>query len=147
MRVSELSMTKSEREEFLVALHVGMLAVERPDGPPLVSPVWYRCTPGGEVEFVTGSTTEKARWMESSGRASLCAQREELPYAYVTVDGPVAISEADRETRFDIAVRYLGEELGTAYINSTADADHTLVRLTPERWRTTDFAKMELPES
>jgi PPOX class probable F420-dependent enzyme len=138
-------MTKSEREEFLAGLHVGVLAVERSDGPPLVSPVWY--APGGIVELTTDHSTEKAQLMKSVGRATLCAQSESVPYAYVTVDGPVEMSEVDRQTRVDIAVRYLGEEMGTGYVDSTPDADDIVVRLTPEHWRTIDFAKLELPGS
>ena len=30
-----LSMSQSEREEFLAGLRVGILGIERPDGPPL----------------------------------------------------------------------------------------------------------------
>jgi PPOX class probable F420-dependent enzyme len=145
--MSALSMTTGEREEFLAGLHVGVLAVERSEGPPLVSPVWYRYSPGSALEITTGGTTEKVRLMESSGRASLCAQSEALPYAYVTVEGPVEISKSDRQKRVEIAMRYLGDELGTRYVDSTPDADNILVRLAPEHWRTTDFAKLELPGS
>ena len=44
-------MSKQEREDFLGGLHVGVLAVERPDGPPLVTPVWYRYRAGDVIEF------------------------------------------------------------------------------------------------
>lgn len=141
--MSELSMSRQEREEFLAALHVGLLAVDRPDGPPMVTPVWYRYAPGGAVEFNTASSSEKAKLLEQSGHASLCAQREELPYAYVTVDGPVEIEPTDRATRVDIAMRYLGAEMGSAYIDSNPDADDLVIRLHPARWRTADFSKLD----
>ncbi len=140
-----LSMTISEREEFLAGLHVGVLAVERSEGPPLITPIWYRYSPGGEVEFNTERTSEKARLLELSGRASLCAQSEALPYAYVTVEGPVELNETTRQARVELAVRYLGEEMGKAYVDSTAAVDDVLVRLSPQRWRTTDYAKLTLP--
>jgi PPOX class probable F420-dependent enzyme len=139
--MSKLSMSKQERDEFLAALHVGVLAVERADGPPLVTPIWYRYAAGGAVEFNIASSSEKAKLLEQSGRASMCAQREELPYAYVTVEGPIEIVAADRTTRVDIASRYLGTELGTGYVDSAPDADDITVRLQPQAWRTTDFAK------
>jgi PPOX class probable F420-dependent enzyme len=142
--MSKLSMSKDERENFLAALHVGVLAVERPDGPPLVTPVWYRYTPGGAVELNTQSSSEKTQLLERSGHASLCAQREDLPYAYVTVEGPVEIEATDRATRVDIATRYLGTELGTAYVDGDP-ADDIVVRLRPARWRTGDFSKLDLP--
>lgn len=134
-------MSKREREEFLAALHVGVLAVDRPDGPPLVTPIWYRYAPGGVVEFNTGGSSEKARLLERAGFASLCAQREGLPYAYVTVDGPVEMEPTDRATRIDIATRYLGAEVGTQYVDGSPDADDLVVRLRPVRWRTSDFSK------
>ncbi len=140
--MSKLSMTQQEREDFLAALHVGVLAVDRPDGPPLVVPIWYRYTPGGVVEFNTGGGSEKVRLLEQSGHASLCAQREDLPYAYVTVDGPVEIDTTDRATRVDIASRYLGSDAGAAYVEANPDDDDIVVRLRPTRWRTMDFSKL-----
>jgi PPOX class probable F420-dependent enzyme len=145
--VSELSMSKQEREDFLGGLHVGVLAVERPDGPPLVTPVWYRYRAGDVIEFNTERTSEKTALLERSGQASLCVQREELPYAYVTVEGVVEIASTDRATRVDIATRYLGTEMGTAYVENTPLADDIVVRITPRRWRTSDFSKLALPGS
>jgi uncharacterized protein len=140
--MSELSMTVEERQQFLASMHVGVLAAERPDGPPLLSPIWYRYAAGGAVEFVIGTSSEKARVLRASGRASLCAQREEVPYAYVTVDGPVEFGAADEAVRTDIATRYLGAELGAQYVVETAHVDDVLVRLQPARWRTTDYSKV-----
>jgi hypothetical protein len=71
-------------------------------------------------------------------------QREDLPYAYVTVEGPVEIEVTDRATRVDIATRYLGTEMGTAYVDGDT-ADDIVVRLRPARWRTSDFSKLDLP--
>jgi PPOX class probable F420-dependent enzyme len=139
--MSQLSMSKQERDDFLAALHVGVLSVEQPDSPPLVTPIWYRYVAGGPVEFNIASSSVKAKLLQQSGRASMCAQREELPYAYVVVEGRIDIETTDRATRVDIASRYLGAELGTAYVDSAPDADDIVVRLHPERWRTTDFSK------
>lgn len=139
-----LAMSTEERQAFLADLHVGILTVERDDGPPLATPVWYRYAPGGVVELTTESSSVKGRLMRDAGRATLCAQREEMPYAYVTVDGPVTFGQATEELRIDIAVRYLGEEMGRGYVASAAARDETLVQLAPERWLTADFAKLDL---
>ena len=53
--MSDLKMTETEREAFLAGLHVGVLGVERADGPPLVLPVWYSYEPGGEVVILTSA--------------------------------------------------------------------------------------------
>jgi PPOX class probable F420-dependent enzyme len=142
--MSSISMSKNEREEFLAGVHIGVLAVAREEGPPLVTPVWYRYSPGGEIELNTARESEKTRLLTAAGRASLCAQSEALPYAYVTIEGPVEIAETTPDAREDIAVRYLGTDLGAAYVASTADVDDVIVRLRPERWRTVDYAKLEL---
>jgi PPOX class probable F420-dependent enzyme len=139
--MGQLTMTVGERDEFLAAVHIGVLAVERPDGPPVTAPIWYRYAPGGVVEFITGRESEKARLLERAGHASMCAQRETVPYAYVTVEGAVEFSDATDDARLDIATRYLGADLAAGYVASTAGADSLLVRLQPQRWRTTDYAK------
>jgi PPOX class probable F420-dependent enzyme len=140
-----LQMSTTERESFLADLHIGVLAVERADGPPLVVPVWYRYEPGGVIEITTDASSVKGRLLAAAGRATLCAQREELPYAYVTVDGPVMCGEAPDDVRRDIAVRYLGTEMGQAYVASNPAGDNTLIRLTPERWHTVDYSKLDIP--
>ena len=119
-----------------------MLAVERPDGPPVLTPVWYAYQPGDDVVFVIGRNGAKAAALRAAGRASLCAQSEDLPYAFVTVDGPVIVEDGvDDELRAQLAVRYLGEQLAKGYIESTRGADSVLARLTPQRWRSNDYSK------
>jgi PPOX class probable F420-dependent enzyme len=141
---SPLTMTRADREEFLADLHVGVLSVaDDAGGAPLVAPVWYRYEPGGEVVLSIGRTSQKAGLLAAAGRASLCAQREELPYAFVTVDGPVAIGQPAPEDREHLAERYLGE-LAPAYLEATRGEDTVTVRLTPERWRTQDYSQITL---
>jgi PPOX class probable F420-dependent enzyme len=138
--MGQLSMSPSEREAFLADLHVGVLAIERADGPPLTVPVWYRFE-RGVVEITIGTESLKARALRPAGRASLCVQREEYPYAYVTVEGPVDLVEATHEQRLAIASRYLGAEIGAAYVADTGATGHTAMVLTPETWLTVDYAK------
>jgi hypothetical protein len=81
----------------------------------------------------------------ASGRFSLCAQDEAPPYKYVSVEGPVLEREqpVDPVERRTMARRYLGEEFGDLYFESTkADAVHSVAfRMAPEFWFTADFAK------
>jgi hypothetical protein len=140
--VTALWMTRSEREAFLAGLHVGIVAVEEPGRSPMVTPVWYSYLPGGTVRFVTGRATRKNMLIGEAGRISLIAQSEEVPYKYVAVEGPVSIvGPAELSERRALAHRYLGHEVGEAYLEATADADDVIVELTPELWRTTDFSK------
>jgi PPOX class probable F420-dependent enzyme len=142
--MSDFRMSKAEREAFLADVHVGTLAVERGDGPPLASPVWYRYRPGGDVELLTEAESLKGRLLRSAGRAALSVQRETYPYAYVTVDGPVTLGEPADDDLLDIATRYLGPDGGQAYVEGTPAGDNVLARITPERWFTTDYSSLDL---
>jgi PPOX class probable F420-dependent enzyme len=141
--VGVLTMTKAEREEFLAGLHVGLLCVAAgADQAPVVAPVWYAYEPGGDVVLLTHAEGEKTPHLRAAARASFCVQTEELPYKYVTVEGPVVVSEEhDADRRREIAERYLGPELAAGYLASTADTENVTVRITPDRWRTVDFMK------
>lgn len=145
--MAKTTMTRAEREAFLASVRVGVLSVAGGEGDaPLQVPVWYAYEPGGEIRFSTGARSVKAERLRAAGRASLCVQSEELPYKYVVVEGPVTIGPVDfeRDARA-IAVRYLGERGGNAYLRGqsqeTASQNSILVRITPERWRTTDYGK------
>jgi PPOX class probable F420-dependent enzyme len=141
-----LVMDLDAAQAFLAAPRIGMLAVARRSGPPIASPVWYGYDPGGELVFSIGRSSAKAKALRAAGVASLCAQSEQLPYAFVTVDGPVVVEEtaADEELRARIAVRYLGDDLGPAYIESTKGGDNVLARLTPKHWRSNDYSRVTL---
>jgi PPOX class probable F420-dependent enzyme len=137
-------MTRAEREAFLAGVHVGVIGVDDGDRAPLTVPVWYAYEPGGEVHFITGGDSRKARSLERAGRASLCAQTETAPYQYVSVEGPVTIEQSvDPDERRAVARRYLGDELGDAYTDATAAdaAGSVTVRLRPEHWLTVDYRK------
>jgi PPOX class probable F420-dependent enzyme len=142
---SQISMTQSEREQFLTGVHIALLAVERPDGPPALAPLWYRYEPGGDLVFTTSDDSIKGGLLRAAGRASLCVQREELPYAYVTVEGPVRLAEATEEQRLELATRYLGEEMGRGYVEANPGNDAVIATLTPERWYTVDYGKLPPP--
>jgi nitroimidazol reductase NimA-like FMN-containing flavoprotein (pyridoxamine 5'-phosphate oxidase superfamily) len=140
--MSELTMNKSQREAFLADLHVGVITVARDGEPPLAAPVWYSYEPGGDVVFDFESASEKIRLIELSGQASLCVQNEVMPYKYVTVEGPTVVGEVDDAVERSLAHRYLGEEIGDVYLESIAGSISRVVRLTPTRWRTTDYSAM-----
>ncbi len=139
-----LAMTRAEREAFLAETHVAILTVERPDGAPLAVPVWYDYEPGGEIRIVTGGASRKVALLRRAGRATLCVQVEAAPYRYVTVEGPVAIGRPDQERDVrQVAIRYLGAQMGEVYLRATAaeNAAAVLLTLRPVRWWSADFQK------
>jgi PPOX class probable F420-dependent enzyme len=142
--MADQKMTETERQEFLAGLHVGVLGIERADGPPLLLPVWYSYRPGGDVEVLTSASSLKGRLAAAAGRASLCAQQEELPYKYVSVEGIVTIDELGADSHDVVepmAIRYLGEEIGRAYAANSDVSDEIRIRITPDRWFSVDYSK------
>lgn len=137
-----LAMTQEERERFLADLHVGVLGIERPDGPPLVVPVWYSYEPGGELWFLIDEDSVKGRLVQKSMRFSLCVQNESLPYKYVSVEGTATIAKADQElhTR-PMARRYLGKVEGDKYTDRDDNSTTVRVSTRPERWFSVDYSK------
>ena len=137
------AMTEDEREAFLAALHVGVIAIERADGPPLALPVWYSYEPGGDVTVLMDGDSLKGRLILKSGRFSLCAQQEAPPYKYVSVEGPATIEPSDRERDSrPMARRYLGTKGGDRYTDSSPRSEnHVKVTMTPQRWFTVDYSK------
>lgn len=136
----------AEREDFLAGLHVGVLSVDDPGRGPFSVPVWYAYEPGGTVTVITGGRSVKAQRLHAAGRFSLCVQTESMPYQYVSVEGPVSTTDTtvDAEERRALAYRYLGAAYGDLYLAATADdaAGSVAFRMTPERWRTTDYGKL-----
>lgn len=107
-----LAMTQQEREAFLADLHVGILGVNH-GKVPLAVPIWYAYKPGGDVWVITNRESIKGKALDATGRFSLCAQSEDLPYKYVTVAGSVSVVEdSSHDTLLTMATRYLGPKLG-----------------------------------
>lgn len=134
-------MNQSEREQFLAGLHVGVLSIPA-DSAPLSAPIWYDYEPGGDIWLLTGPDSKKGRLLNTGTRVTLVAQNEAAPYAYVSVEGTVtAIDEAEASDTLHMAVRYLGEEMGTGYAQANAGNGSVRVSIRPQRWLTVDYAK------
>ena len=136
------TMTPSEKQSFLADLHVGVIGINDPQRGPLTVPIWYDYEPGGEVWVITGRQSRKGKLLEPGTRVSLAVQTEQAPYKYVSVEGPVtAIEDTDADTLLAMAIRYLGEEMGTAYAAGSDLAEQITVRIEPQHWLAVDYAK------
>jgi len=135
-------MTRTEREQFLAGLHVGIISIPRKTRGPLTVPIWYDYQPGGDVWVITSRSSIKGKLLASAKRISLCVQTEDPPYKYVSVEGPFHIHQSDEEKLLHMAVRYLGEEQGRLYAEASATGpDSIIVTLRPETWYTVDYSK------
>src|SRR5258708_26921617 len=140
-----MTMSQEEREAFLAEARVGVLAVASSgEGAPMLTPIWYSYEPGGDVLMTTSGDSAKTALLRAAATASLCVQTETAPYKYVVVEGAVSVSDGVESVwRRGVAQHYLGNELGDMYADATMESEPTAVtvRLTPERWHTTDFGK------
>ena len=98
-------MTSSERETFLAAVHVGVLAIARNGKGPLALPIWYEYQ-DGTVVIGMGGNSAKAKLLRKAGRATMTVQTETPPYKYVMVEGPVVVMHEQRDD-YEMASRYL----------------------------------------
>ena len=138
--------SETQREEFLADKHVAVLSVAATDGrPPASVPIWYGYTPGGDILVNTGVKSRKSKLIERAGVVSLVVQREEPPYQYVVVEGTVVdiTTPTPLDVREAIAIRYLGEEGGRAFVKSLEGQDSVLFTIRPDRWITADFSGEE----
>jgi nitroimidazol reductase NimA-like FMN-containing flavoprotein (pyridoxamine 5'-phosphate oxidase superfamily) len=140
------TMTTPERERFLADVHVGIISIAEEGRGPLTVPVWYGYTPGGEVYVWMEKASRKGLLLERAGRFSLCAQTEQPPYQYVSVEGPITLIEPvdlERDVR-PLAQRYLGVDGGDTYVAESVDSitngEHVVVRMRPQRWLTADYS-------
>jgi PPOX class probable F420-dependent enzyme len=135
--------SETKRQEFLAAKHVGVLSVAADDGrPPSSVPIWYGYAPGGNILVNTGASSRKAKLIDRAGAVTLAVQLEEPPYQYVVVEGTVVetTTPTPLEVREAIAIRYLGEEGGRAFVQGMESEQTALFTIRPDRWITADFS-------
>jgi nitroimidazol reductase NimA-like FMN-containing flavoprotein (pyridoxamine 5'-phosphate oxidase superfamily) len=137
-------MTLEQREGFLAEVRVGVLTVAaESDRAPLTTPIWYDYRPGGDVTVQTSPGLRKARLITEAGRFALCVHDDNVPYRYVTVEGPVVeVRPVTEQERFAMAARYMPEEIAAVYIEATRErqAGNVAITMRPDRWNTEDYA-------
>jgi len=136
-----LAMSIEERQAFLADLHVGIVSIPRNGQAPLTVPIWYDYTPGGKLWMLTQAGSKKGKALLECKRITLCAQVESLPYKYVSVEGEFEITESTHDIGLKMAVRYLGEEAGKQYSESSTGEQSVLISFIPDKWLTVDYSK------
>jgi PPOX class probable F420-dependent enzyme len=118
---------------------VAVLATRGADGETLLSPVWHEWR-GGAFSVVVGVDDIKARHVRSDPRVALVVFDHEPPYRGVELRADARlVTDGVVDTNRRIAVRYLGEERGTAYADGVDD-DLVIIRVEPGVVRAWDFA-------
>ena len=117
---------------------VAVLATYRRDGSLLMSPVWHEYRDGG-FSVCTAFDDVKARHLRRDPRAGFLLAESHPPYRGVEVTTRATFTqEGFRDALSRVAVRYLGEEAGRAYVETAGD--DVVVRLVPGQVRAWDFS-------
>jgi PPOX class probable F420-dependent enzyme len=129
-------MTAEQRRDFLLTgTRTGVLATVRADGRPHAAPIWFTLD-GDDVLFTTGADTVKGRNLRREGRALMVVDESTPPFDFVTLEGPVDISEDLDEMLHWATVlgaRYMGAEAGAEFGRRNAVPGELLIRLRPDR--------------
>jgi PPOX class probable F420-dependent enzyme len=89
---------------------VGTVTTLRPDGSPHSTIVWVDVE-DGKVSFNTARGRAKPAYLEHDPRASLLVVDPNDPYKWVSVSGPVELTEEGADAQIDkLAKKYLGKD-------------------------------------
>ncbi len=126
-------MSEQEREKFLKGANVAVLATVGRGERAHAAPIWYLYEDGVFI-MSTGRGSQKHRNVEAHPEVTLVVDDRTVPYYAVMAQGRAEIGPrlAD-DDRLKLAVRYLGEELGKAYIASVQGEDSVTIRLRPRK--------------
>jgi PPOX class probable F420-dependent enzyme len=120
---------------------VAVLATHRSDGTILLSPVWHEWRDGG-FNVTTSASDVKVRHLTRHPDASIVVAESEQPYRGIEVRcTPRVLPDPENEVGTRLAIRYLGEERGSAVAAELGD--DTVIRLEPGVLRVWDFADGE----
>jgi PPOX class probable F420-dependent enzyme len=129
-------MTDEQRRAFLLdGTRTGILATVRADGRPHAAPIWFTLD-GDDAVFTTNAQTVKGRNLRRTGRAMLVVDESMPPFDFVTLEGPVEISEDAADLLHWATVlggRYMGAEQAEQFGKRNAVPGELLVRLRPDK--------------
>ena len=128
-------LSKQEQEEFLAERGIVMrIAVVRPDGSPLVTPLWFLYE-NGAIYFTPRERSEWFACLRNDARVALSIDEQPLPYRKIIIEGTaellydVGADEEWRELYLRTARRYVPPEGAEAYIRDTINERRGLYRV------------------
>jgi PPOX class probable F420-dependent enzyme len=140
-----------ERDAFLTAPGVVMrVAVIRPDGSPLVTPIWFLYE-NGAIYFTPRQRSEWFDCLRRDARVALCIDEQPLPYRKVIIEGVAElvhdVGEDDlwRDQYRRIAERYVPADAAEAYVQNTINEPRGLYRVRLDKAKVRTW-RMPLPD-
>jgi PPOX class probable F420-dependent enzyme len=130
------NMTEAEYMRFMAqGTRTAKAATVRADGRPHITPVWFLLD-GDALVFTTHETSVKALDLRRDPHISLCMDDEAPPFAYVIIEGTVALSEdSDELLRWATRIggKYMGADRAEEYGKRNGVPGELIVRVTPTK--------------
>jgi nitroimidazol reductase NimA-like FMN-containing flavoprotein (pyridoxamine 5'-phosphate oxidase superfamily) len=139
-------LTAEEQKEFLSTPGILMrIACIRPDGSPLVTPIWF-IHHDDSICFTPRAQSEWFQCLKHDSRVALCIDEQNLPYRKMIIEGEAALvhdlgnDDIWRNLYREIARRYVPLEAADAYVDNTDDQPRALYQVslngsTVKSWR------------
>ena len=122
-----------DREAFLQEANVAVLSTVDARGRPHAAPVWYLYEDGVFI-VSTDRGSRKHKNIAANPNICLTIDKRDLPYFAVMAHGRAEIGPMfSPEERLWLAIRYLGDRRGHAYVEHTKSEDSITVRLRPDK--------------
>lgn len=135
-------LSETELAELLGAPEVGVLCTVDAGGAPEGSPIWFEAG-NGKIHVHVARNSKKARNVRANPNVSLTVDTRVAPYRGAVLRGTVRELAFDDAIHRRVAIRYLGEQGGEAYLAMTAgaEAETVLLEVTVTSRYTWDYAK------
>ncbi len=119
----------------------GKLGVVRADGRPHVVPIWFDFDDAtGDLMFVMGAASLKARCIARDPRVTVCVDEMAFPFAFARIDGVATTSthaddpDALLHWATETSRRFVGDDRAAEFGARNSDPDELLVRVRPTRY-------------
>jgi PPOX class probable F420-dependent enzyme len=130
------ALTDEQRSFLRDNAYAGIVTTLREDGSPHATVVWID-EEGGDVVFNTARGRAKDVHLERDGRASVIVVDPNDQYKWVSVSGPVEMTEEGADASIDhLAKKYLGAD---EYPYRKATETRVIVRVHPDKITTSGF--------
>ncbi len=129
--------------EFLAPPRHALIATNRADGPPQLTPVWY-IYEEGRLHISAGADTVKVRNLRRDPQVTICVDGGHPDARYVIFQGTVTIVEPgaprQEEFRWRIIRHYYEDEADARrYYDSLQESPSVLLILEPDKIISQDF--------
>ena len=130
------ALTDEQRSFLRDNAYAGVVTTLRGDGSPHTTVVWVD-EEGGDVVFNTARGRAKDVNLTRDGRASVLVLDPNDQYKWVSVSGPVEMTEEGADASIDhLAKKYLGVD---EYPYRNAEETRVIVRVRPEKVTSSGF--------